>query len=302
MAFRYLRQSIEQYVSMYAEGPAVNSVTVSVYDPTGTAIISAQSATNGTASTTLSSAATARDQSISVTSLTGFDRLETYYVGGDSEAAVDFFVVDGKGTGSTLNLVEPLRYDHASGATVRSPKWYYTLSSANLATLGVHRVDWTYDDADGVPIYRSDVFEVVARPLHIPATAADLLVEIPENIRRGADLPAELVIQRGREMVIADFRKRGLKPDLVRDASALVPVLMSACALMLGKRWARNDPDMGQVIRDQAAMDYEAEWERVMAGGLAWYDRDADGVPDDSEVGGVADYTPLQLRRTREFV
>jgi hypothetical protein len=283
----YLRQGKAATLSLLPKEGRGSSVTVTFSDANG-AVVSSGTATESATATTLAAAASRGARQVTLTSASGFLRLDTYQIGGDGEG-LEHVVID-RLDGNVAYLVDEIRYPYDNGATFRSTRWGYSLTTDDTATVGLYHVEWQYT-ALSIVRYHSDVVRVVARPLSIPVTAADLLADVPSSNRRAAGLPDEVLLARAHAAVVADFAARGLDPDKVRDSSALVPLVVASALLILAKRWARTDPNSGGMAREMAAAEYQAEWERILEPGLVWYDRNADGVQDDSEVGGVAGFT-----------
>lgn len=108
--------------------------TFQAYGPAGDALVAAGVPVLGTCDTTLSGAAAAGTQALSLTSASGVVAGQRFLVGGAEDEGGEFVTVRSI-SGTTATLVRPLRFARSSGATFQSTHVSFPLPAAALATV-----------------------------------------------------------------------------------------------------------------------------------------------------------------------
>lgn len=131
----------------------------------GTDVVTNAAGTISTIDTTLSSAATAGDRTVSVASATGISSGSTILLAAPKERVTCKSI-----SGTTVTLWQPLQQDHASGTAAQGARVTYAVSASDADTLFWDgRVKW---EIDGVVEFTA--VECTLYPLHRRASLTDL--------------------------------------------------------------------------------------------------------------------------------
>ncbi len=149
------------------------TVTLDILTDTNAEVTVSQSAAISSVNTTLSSAASARDTTVSVASATGFAEGVELRLDNPPEKCRVKSV-----SGTTITLWEPLLYAHASGEEAEGTQVSFTINSAVATSSPLFwdgRVIWTVDSVKHIT-----AVECTKYPLRLAATEQDVYAEDPE--------------------------------------------------------------------------------------------------------------------------
>ncbi len=189
-------------------------------------------------------------------------------------------------SGTTITLVEPLRYDH-SNPGVRGAGIKVDISS-HVAANGTFFAEWSWQyEALGTTEYATQLWDVVSHRFQLPVTAKDLRPQIPQAVRFGAgETILEDVIQAAEDKLIVELRRANMEPDLIRDADHFKTAGILASNLILLERFVQLDGRATEAA-DRISARFREEWQRVLDTRLAWYDGDSSGTLDAGEDGVI---------------
>lgn len=149
---------VNQTLEVYAPLPPDNDATVTIYDGSGGAVVSAAAVTEDTVSTTLANGAARGDTAVTVAALTNIVAGRKYRLGtSTSEASETVRVKRVPGTGTQLLLQSKLSEEHPYGATFKGLRMAYALSGATFAEPG----------RDYVAVFTWNSGAVVQRPISV---------------------------------------------------------------------------------------------------------------------------------------
>lgn len=246
------------------------SQTVSCYSGGNEALFEDETATLTSIATTLSSAASRGDRTISVASASNIARGQRLWL----TAYEDVLVKSVSET--TVTLQRRLLNDHASAATVKSHRLSYTVSAASATTMFWDgRLEWFIDDGETTEtLYHQPCISTKYR-FYRAAGVQDWYTEEPRLYDLvDPDSDATLAL----DAALAEVVKRVAAHVQGRAWSYIGPASFVA-ATVFAAQMALHRP-MADDAAERLYMRYEAalvsELERVTSG-TAWRDADQDG-------------------------
>lgn len=267
----------------------VSAATVTLYTPGGAVLQASASATVSAISTTLAAAAASGSVSITLTSVSGITSGKRLWLGGTTSAFELVEVSAVNASTKVVTIAERLRYSHDNGGNVYGSDVTYALTTTHTATVDAnYRAVWsvTYRSDSSTASF-TEVFDVVRQVFRLPLSELDLVVRIPESIRRSAWGIRSLadLITAAEEDIIGDLEARAIVPDRVQSMDQFRPLGVIGCRRILLRRLADTDSAFRQAWIDTCA-EYDAEIGRLMAN-LYWYDESDDQAVDtaDEETG-----------------
>lgn len=237
---------------------------------------SGSNATVDSVSTTLSADADAGDTRLTVASAT-WVKGRKYLITATTGEIVPVESLT-SGTGTTLDIAEPLPVACASGSTVKGYRISIALTATQTASIGRSVVEWTAS-LDGVSKTWADYFEVVEFDAGYTLDAATLLASSPYCALKRPDSDADF-----REMIDAAYRRhievalmaKGLSPARLVSRRLLESVHIAACELFLAQQFEDD-----QTIRDEKRRDFADQLSLVLNSRDLWVSEDQTLNPPD---------------------
>lgn len=277
-----------------SEGRPTSTPTVGIKNEGG-GVISAAAATNVTQSavnTTVATSGAAGDRSLTLTDGTGV-------VVGDS-----YLLVSTKGErewvrviaylSNVVTLDEPLEYAHLSASTFASCDFYYTLQTADVASLAERMQATTSYVVGGITHTQRILFDVVLHALPNPLTAAVLKASSPDlglaewAEQRGSDYDRQRTA--AWEAVCLALRQNGRRPALVVDVEDLKAWALAELALQLQRAGVRVRRDLDPIDAIADLKEARTRERDAALGALSWYDE-----TEDESIGGDEEIHPMRL-------
>lgn len=198
---RFVQYSTATTLAVELDQRADATPTFRVLTPQGGEALSATAVTLDTVNTTLSGAAAAGAQTVSVTSATGIVVGRKYLLGGAESAGGERVTVKAISS-TTITLVRPLRIARASAATFQSTRMTCAITAAAVATIARHyRIEVTYavTTTQAIAAFPFDVVRIVPTTTLAHDDVADLDPIFAKRLAAGIWFPA--LAERTWEMV-----------------------------------------------------------------------------------------------------
>lgn len=287
------------------EGRPSATPSVEVRDKYG-AVKSANADTNvtqDTVNTTVNASASAGDKSLTLAAVTAIAVGRTYLVTNSLSQSERVIVRGINSSTKVVTLDEALEFDYASSDAFVSTRFYYTLQTADVATLDeLYQAVAAYSVSGAITSPLRVLFDVVRFPLHNP-----LIYYVGRDPvkKRWPGLPAqEPGQQEGTDfldqreeawsIVLSSVRAAGFRPALIVTADQLRDWTLAELGLLLQE----------QGIKVLKGLDADAAIERLETrrdtlrqkalSNLDWYDADEDRSKD---AGEEEKPLPLDMKR-----
>jgi hypothetical protein len=251
------------------------ATTVSLYNAGGTARVDAQACTVDSVATTLSAAAAAEDDTLSVVSASGIAVNRRYLVGGSSEAAEVITVKSISGT--TITPWAPLMFAHASGVSFVGLRVTYSVSSSAADTYWFDGYA-VFSPTTGEP--QVETVECVRRKivdnLIDMSDVRGVMPKAPKALSEELDIPAAL--RAARDELLLDIGGKNRVYTMLGTDQFRRP---AAIKFWLMRRFEFGEEEWGQAF-DALEREYDRLKERIISQTVI--DADQDGAtngPDD---------------------
>jgi len=271
------------------EGRPTSKPTVGIKNESG-GVVSAAAATNVTqdsVNTTVATSAAVGDRTLTLTSGTGVVVGASYLV--VSTKGEREWVIARSYLSNVVTLDEPLEYAHLSGSTFASCDWYYTLQTADVASLAERMQATTSYVVGGLTYTQRVLFDVVLHTLPNPLTAAAIKAASPDlGLAEWAEqLGSDYDRQRTAawDAVCLALRQNGRRPALVVDVEDLKVWALAELALQLQRAGVRVRRDLDPADAIEDLKENRTRERDAALGALSWYDETEDeSAASDGEI------------------
>ena len=178
-----------QKIYFQLEGRPSATPTVEIKDENGNTITAAASTnvTQNTVNTTVSSAGSVGDKSLTLASVTGIEFRKTYLVTNSALQKEWVRVLGVNSSTKAVTLDEKLEFAHDTSATFVSTEFYYTLQSGDVDTLEEMWRARASATVGGETVIDEVRFDVVLTPIHSPLTVEFVKKRRPDIMRQEHD-------------------------------------------------------------------------------------------------------------------
>ena len=271
-----------------------SSCTVSVYKPTGSAIVSDASATLDATIATITSQEAASPETLIVSSVSGFVAGRPYLIESQQGPTSVLILSEVQASGGKLVFDAPPPFAITDGDTVRGARISYVLGSANTTERDLYyRAEFTVTPTSGDVYKRQVMFHVCRTQFQDPVTLDDvkrvLSFQFPSSA--SAYQPGQLreMAERASNMVLRQIEASGKLPHLVSSPGAFKDAGLYALRLVLADDNLIPQAGTTEITEYVQAMSRQMQEEcRTAIKAGQWYDKDDDGVVDPRETGAFS--------------
>lgn len=265
-----------------AEGRPSATPTVAVQDSGGLTLSAAAdtNVTQDTVNTTISASSSVGDKSLTLTSVSGVVVGRSYLITNSLSQKERVRVVGINSSTKVVTLDSALGYDYASTNTFVSTLFYYTLQTADVATLDDNFVAIATYVVSSQTYKQRMLYDVVRYPTPNVITVEGMRNRWPDISRQE---PAEEVgedFARIRAIVWDDQRRElrqlGRRPSLIVSATDLETWAYAKLALYLQRNGVKVIRSLEQLDALQMLQQEVEQAKRDALSALTWYDEDDD--------------------------
>lgn len=263
-----------------AEGPPTTTApNLALFNPDNSVLRASGAQSNPTVATTTTAVISVGDRTVALTSAASVTAGEEYWLGTVGTGVPELVQVLSL-SGLNVTTVAPIALDHASLVDFRGAKLTSTITAVEAADLDRnYRAEWDYA-VGGVTFYATQLFDVVNRVFTIQATPSRIKAEIGDDLIRSMRFVRMVdVIASAVDRIRHELERQDLRPDKVIDTDQFVTCLVERVRATLLGRAKDRDPSL-LPIWQSAEEEFRAEFGRIMAARISWYDEDDDLVVD----------------------
>ena len=271
-----------------------SSCTVSVFKPSGTAMVTDAAATLDTTNTTIQSQEGASPETLNVSSVSGFVAGRPYIIESTLGQTSVLILSQVQSAGNKLIFDSPPSFAITNGDTVRGARISYVLASANTGERDLYyRAEFTVTPSSGDVYKRQIMFHVCRTQFQDPVTLDDLKRVLSFQFPSSASAyqPGQLreMAERASNMVLRQIEASGKLPHLVSSPGAFKDAGLYALRLVLADDNLIPQAGTTEITEYIQAMTKQMTQEcRTAIKAGQWYDKNDDGAVDPRETGAFS--------------
>ena len=272
----------------------ISSATVSVFKPSGDALVEDASATIDTTSGLVSSQSTTSPETLHMLSVSGFVVGRPYLIESQNGETSFLYLSEIDAVGNKLIFDSPPAFDVEEGDTVRGARISYVLASANTATRDLYyRAEFTITPTAGDVYKLQLMFHVCRTQFQDPVTLDDvkrvLSFQFPSSASAYQTGQLREMAERASNMVFRQIEASGRLPHLVSSPAAFKDAGLYALRLVLADDNLFPQAGTTELTEYIESMSKQMQQEcRTAIKAGQWYDKNDDGKVEEREVGALS--------------